>query len=432
MIETVTPADVVAYARHRRAAANAAEVDILDAACSWADLHPADEDFAATYAPPGGDTGIQIAGEGCPTISEFAVHEFAAALTMGTESGKHLIGQALELRHRLPRIWARVRAGEVQVWRARRVAEATIRLSPEAAAHVDRQLARFVHSSKPWQLDRLVAEAIAQHMPETAEATRRQALDRRHVTIETTEVSFEGTCWMTGELDLADAQDLDAALSAGAVALKAAGSEESIDARRSLALGDLARGQAPLDLEAPEPSRTPRKRRVMLHLHLSEQALTDSNVTGSVEEGRLPVTADTIKQWCGASDVIVKPVIDLNVDLAVDGYEVPDRIKEQVALRNRTCVFPYCTRPARALDTDHIHPYDPSGPPGQTSSTNLAPQCRQHHRAKTHAGWAYTQLEPGVFLWRSPLGLAFVRNADGTTDLTPDNWRHRPPPPGRD
>jgi hypothetical protein len=36
---------------------------------------------------------------------------------------------------------------------------------------------------------------------------------------------------------------------------------------------------------------------------------------------------------------------------------------------------------------------------------------------KTHSAWTYTQLEPGSFLWRSPHGLTFLRNADGTTDL---------------
>jgi hypothetical protein len=38
---------------------------------------------------------------------------------------------------------------------------------------------------------------------------------------------------------------------------------------------------------------------------------------------------------------------------------------------------------------------------------------------KTHRGWTYTMLEPGVFLWSSPHGLTWLRDATGTTDLTP-------------
>ena len=37
-----TAAGVLAFARHRRAAADAAEADLLRAACAWADLHPAE------------------------------------------------------------------------------------------------------------------------------------------------------------------------------------------------------------------------------------------------------------------------------------------------------------------------------------------------------------------------------------------------------
>jgi hypothetical protein len=420
--QLVTDADLLGAARAERAAADAAEARLLELACAWADAHPATElESIATYVVPGGDRPWMIAGPGCPLVAEFAVHELGTALGLGAEAGKRLVGEALELRHRLPRTWARVQAGVVQAWRGRRIAAATIPLSPDAAAHVDRHLAPVAHSARPWQIDRLVADATATYMPELAAEQRRDALDRRHVRIETSQVAFDGTCWLEGILDLPDAQDLEAALRAGAEAQKAGGSEESLDVRRSIALGDLARGQHALALTAPETPPPPPQRTIMLHLHLSQDA-----VTGWVEEGRLPVTADTIRDWCGRSDVqvVVQPVIDLNTDQAVDGYAVPDRIRDHVILRDRVCVFPYCTRPARGADIDHITPDDPQGPPGQTATSNLAPVCRTHHRLKTHdhhgQGWTYTALEPGVYLWRSPTGLTFLRTPDGTTDLTRD------------
>lgn len=454
MFDTLADTDLLGSARAQRATADAAEARLLVIACEWADAHPATElESIATYVIPGGDRPWMIAGPGCPLVAEFAVHEFGTAIGLGAEGGKHLIGEALELRHRLPRVWARVQKGEVQAWRARRIAAATIPLSPDAAAHVDRHLAPVAHSVRPWQIDKLVAATIATFMPELAEEQRQSALDRRHVTIETSQVAFDGTCWLEGVLDLPDAQDLEHALRAGAEAQKAGGSEESLDARRSIALGDLARGQTPLDLTTPDlvpsevevrdfetgaarpPQSTspratkPPHRQILLHLHLSEAA-----TTGWVEEGRNPVTADTIRDWCGrpSVQVVVKPVIDLNTDIAVDGYDIPDRIRDHVTLRDRTCVFPYCTRPARHADLDHIEPYDPDGPPGQTATDNLAPTCRTHHRLKTHdhrgsadhRGWTYTPLEPGVYLWRSPTGLTFLRHADGTTtDLTHDPRR---------
>ena len=75
---------------------------------------------------------------------------------------------------------------------------------------MDRHLAPVAHKIRPAALDRLVEEAIGRFMPETAEQTRREAADGRHFTIDHEQVSFAGTSHIHGELDLADALDLDA------------------------------------------------------------------------------------------------------------------------------------------------------------------------------------------------------------------------------
>ena len=123
-----------------------------------------------------------------------------------------------------------------------------------------------------------------------------------------------------------------------------------------------------------------------------------------MEEGQRLVLLDQVKDWCGDSrtKVTVKPVIDLNADLSTSAYEVPDRIREQVILRDRTCVFPWCTRPARGCDIDHViaHDHDAEAEgrpqPGPTQTANLAALCRFHHRLKTHTAWRYRMTEPGV------------------------------------
>ena len=121
----------------------------------------------------------------------------------------------------------------------------------------------------------------------------------------------------------------------------------------------------------------------------------------------------------------MKPVIDLADHVRVDAYEVPDRLKERIALRDLGCVFPWCTRPARtACDHDHAIPYDQGG---STCSCNIAPLCRHHHRLKTHTPWRYRLLEPGVYLWTSPHGYVFLRDPSGTTDVTPRRVDPHPP-----
>ena len=135
-----------------------------------------------------------------------------------------------------------------------------------------------------------------------------------------------------------------------------------------------------------------------------------------------------VRAWCRRPDtqVVVKPVIDLNTCVWSDTDQVPARIAEHVAVRDRTCVFPWCTRPARSCDKDHTHPRSHNG---ATCTCNIAPLCRTHHRLKTHTPWTYTALDPGTYLWTSPHGYHYLRDTTGTQDVTPDvpTDRHRPP-----
>ena len=167
-----------------------------------------------------------------------------------------MIAAAVELKYRLAAVWARVQAGDLEAWRARRIAEATFGLSREAAAFVDAQVAPFAHRIGIAALERLVAEAIARFMPDQALADAANAADGRHFTIDHQQVSFDGTSQIHGELDLADALDLDAALAQGARTLRALGSTESLDVRRSIAAGQIARNQLALDLTATEHRTT--------------------------------------------------------------------------------------------------------------------------------------------------------------------------------
>ena len=42
-----------------------------------------------------------------------------------------------------------------------------------------------------------------------------------------------------------------------------------------------------------------------------------------------------------------------------------------------------------------------------------------HHRLKTHAGWRYTTLEVGSYLWSDPDGKQFLCDPRGTRDVAP-------------
>ena len=62
---------------------------------------------------------------------------------------------------------------------------------------------------------RLVAEAQARFDPEQTEADRQAAADARHFDVELAQVSYDGTVHVEGDLDLADAFDLNTAVVRG-------------------------------------------------------------------------------------------------------------------------------------------------------------------------------------------------------------------------
>ncbi len=452
--DDLDPTALLASIRTARVAEDAAAARQLTLAAQWADLHPPESIHTAATFSFGGGLGREheepIAGDGCPLVAEFCIAELGTVLGISTVSAKKLIGHALELRHRLPRLWAQVHAGAVPAWRARTVAEATIHsspaLTPEAAAWVDAQVAAVAGKIGSAQLDRLVAETIkrfdlAEPDPTSDPEDGWLHVDPRHVTINTDDVHFAGTLHVEAEIDLADGLDLDRALAHGAAAQKALGSDLSLNARRSVALGDLARTQTALDLFTQGHTGTksqdglPAAREVVLHAHFT--ATTDGQATvfgptGRLEEGQRLILLDQLRGWCGdaRTTITIKPVIDLNADQSTPAYAIPDRIRDHVLLRDGTCVFPWCSRPARGCDIDHITSYDHTADaerrpqPGPTDTRNLAALCRFHHRLKTHTAWHYDMVEPGVFVWTSPHGHHYRRDRDGTTALDPPG----PPP----
>ena len=426
-------AGVLRAAREQRRGADLAEAGLMELAVSWAVMHPAESIHeAATFTLRGfGETDLVIAGPGAPTVAEFSIPEFAAAVGLSTEAGKRYLGEALELRYRLPRLWRRVMGGDLAAWRARFVARETIRLSPEAADYVDRHVAPAAHKLKPTQLDRAVDESIGRFMPGEVDRIRNQAADGRHVTIHDQQVSFAGTMHVEAMLDLADALDLEAAVAAGAEARVALGSDESLDVRRAQAVGDLARRQLALDLDLCEDSRSARRarpRQVVLHVHLSHAAVRGDDPVARLERGDALVSVEQVRTWCGSpgARVVVRPVVDLDTCDDSDSDSVPGRLADHVAVRDRTCVFPWCTRPARSCDCDHIEPRARSGP---TCTCNLAPLCRRHHRLKTHSPWTYLALDPGTYRWTSPHGYQFLRDPTGTLDVSADRPCPGPPDP---
>jgi hypothetical protein len=406
--EPETPAEVLAAARRRRAAADDAEAALLELAALWADVNPAGDD----------DDGC-LEDEFLPRIRWDCPAEFALAVGLAADTGQRRIHQVVHLRHRMPRVWALVRARVVQGWRACRIAERTIGEPDDVCAWIDEQVAPIAHKVGLIKLEKLLDEAMLRLYPEEREQEQLDELDRREVRL-FDQHSHNGVGEMRIRADLKDLYDFDAAVAEVAAELAELGDTSPLDVRRARAVGILADPRTALALLERSGAPAAKRKKVVLHLHLSDAAVAGLDPVGRSERGDRPLLEQQIRDWCGREDthLTVLPVVDLNDHHAVDSYEIPNRLASVIDLRDHTCVFPWCTRPARRCDHDHTVEHSVGG---QTCSCNIAPLCRRHHRMKTHTAWGYTTVEPGVYLWRSPHGYSFLRDFSGTLDVTPED-----------
>ncbi|WP_300678791.1 HNH endonuclease signature motif containing protein [Nocardioides sp.] len=391
--------------RADQAKARRREVKALDKAIRWltvvAEIGPSEQRYGLE---------MPVGGDGCPRIGEEAVAEFAAFAQMSPRAALSYLADAWDLAWRFPETLAAVREGRVEVWRARQVA-ATLRGVPaEGARYVDEVIAPIAHRVGMARLRRMVVFAEILSDPDAAVARARAAAEGRAISVSGTGQP-DGLADVFGRLDAADAADFEAAIQEVAAELATVdenAESESLDVRRAKAVGVIARRH----LAGETPGAVTRVVHTYVHL-------TPDSPVAHIEAGNTLAPVERVAEWCrtAGTKVIIRPVLDLATPHTRDGYVPTETMREQAILINRTCVHPWCDRTARASDLDHITPYNPSGPPGQTTSTNLAPLCRHHHRLKTHSGWQYQHLEPGIYLWTTPAGRHYLRTPSGTTTL---------------
>lgn len=101
--------------------------------------------------------------------------------------------------------------------------------------------------------------------------------------------------------------------------------------------------------------------------------------------------------------LVCDPLTGALTDCNAKTYKIPDRVKRAVRLRDRTCRFPGCTRPAEYTDTDHIVAWAAGG---KTNAVDLAGLCRRPHLVKTHSAWKVRHrpdLTSHELTWTGPL-----------------------------
>jgi hypothetical protein len=361
-------------------------------------------------------------------VAEFCPAELAVALQVHPLAAQRLMADAVDLHDRLPHTWAAVQDLRIDDWVGRKIAALTHVLDDDAARTVDAALADVLGRLPLGRLLAVVEGKVTAADPALANAKADAARRKRGLWLSRVSDgarSLVARCDAPDATRVAETCDQLARLLADANGDADDQDPETLDQLRATALGILADPQAALDLLA---GRDPRRGKAVVYAHVNAADLdrTDlddpdrlAHASGVARVEDLGAhTLAMVKRLLGHDHVTVKPVIDLNDQLAVDGYEVPDHLAERVHLTKPADVFPYAESVGRRADLDHTAEYVPmsrGGPPGQTGTDNLGKLVRRHHRIKTHApGWKVEQLPGHRYLWTTPHGRVILVDGSGT------------------
>lgn len=367
------------------------------------------------------------------SATDRVLDEVSCALVVSRRSAQHTRATAEMLRHQ-PEVWAALSRGELDLTRARILANALFdvpQTDPDGVPREDFES----------ECATLLADGVAYAQDHTArrlelflqrrllalgcgERPRRRSrgLAERGVWVDH---RGDGTADLVARLASEDAERVYGVIRSCALADRngdptneGSATREPLDLWLAAALVDLIldpRGSAgaadPVVASDGVRARRPRVDTVVtVTIPIDSLAgLTDSpgviNGFGAIPAADARRLAAGDARWrhvlaCRTSGAVL--------DVGTLSYRPPAALDRHVRLRDGTCRFPGCSVPAEECDLDHLVPF----PLGPTSAENLHALCRRHHGLKHEGGWR-VEATPGSGLrWTSPQGASAVSHPD--------------------
>ena len=186
-------------------------------------------------------------------ISPFASYELSLALTLTGRSADAYLDFAVELATKLPETMAALEAGQIDIIRARIIAEATHVLSNEHTAAVEERIFPRAGQQTSGQLRAALARAVLAADPGAARARREEAQRDARVLRWREDAGTAALCGR--DLPSADVLAADQRISARARDLRSAGVTGTLDELRARAYLDFLLGRD--SMPPPQPSGQP-------------------------------------------------------------------------------------------------------------------------------------------------------------------------------
>jgi hypothetical protein len=351
--------------------------------------------------------------------------EVAAAMNLSPMAASFVVSHAEALDTRLPKVAAVLAAGDTD-WRTVQLIIARTELVSDSAvnARLDASLAARISKWHCWSRKRIInaVDAAVRALDPDAIRERVRLEDKRRIDVT---ALGDGTAKVDGVITADAAAAFDQRLSELAKAV-CPNDPRTMAQRRADALKALSDGRwlacacgagdCPNRSDHAAPAT-----RLVLNVIAGQQTVIGGGSQPGYIEGYGVIDADKVREL--ARDATLRLLNEPSVSPAEAlRYQPTAALERWVRMRDLTCRFPGCDRPAIVCDIDHTIPFNHVDPAsgGLTVPSNLKCMCLQHHRLKTfHDGWHDVQLEDGTVIWTSPTGEPY-RTAPGSIDLFPE------------
>jgi uncharacterized protein DUF222/HNH endonuclease len=338
-------------------------------------------------------------GDDPEVASEAAAAEIRVALRLTRRAADSDLALAWDLKHRLPRVWEALEAGEIDLRRVRVIVAGTAHLAEETARQVVDEIIERAARLTTGQLHALLRRVCLETDPAGAADRYRQAVAERRVVMEP---SVDGTAHLSG-FDLAPDRAAAAMRRIDHLAqtLKTGGEARTLDQLRADVFLDLLEGHR---YQADTGKGT-------VDLHVDLKTLTRLADHPGELAGYGPIVADVARQIAESQTraewrwTLTDPDTGQVIDNGTTRRRPDTGQRRHVETRNPTCIFPGCRVPATDCDLDHRTPWSEGGP---TTLDNLVPLCRHDHQIRHRTGWTHQPLPEGDHQWTSRLGHTYT------------------------
>jgi len=298
----------------------------------------------------------------------FASDELSLVVKEPTRTVQCRLAESRRVRGRLPLTWEAFGAGRIDERRMRLIASALDKLTDNyAVIELDHWVVGYASTHTTSQLRAWLRRFVARNAPDNRAA--RAEHDKRAVWLSHQD---DGMTLLSAYIPTPDAIRLDSELTRMAKAEASDG--RTLDQKRA---DVLARGMLGADSSA----------RATIGVLVPVTSLAGlHDEPGHSFDGQFALPASMVRELAAEPGTLFHRVFTDPLGRILDVTELgrfPSR-KLRIALdiRDGTCRFATCSRPATECDDDHTIPH----PRGPTSGTNIRSLCRRHHRMKTHLG----------------------------------------------